>query len=97
MIDADLKIDTLGWSLTPAPQPCYIELPRAPTAGEIALIQRRCNDIIAIATPLTVQMSLAESIAAMPGSKIPENYKGEDGQQGVVRVVEITGLGDANP
>ncbi|KAL8279570.1 hypothetical protein RQP46_008132 [Phenoliferia psychrophenolica] len=98
VIDADLKIDTLGWSLTPAPQPCYIELPRAPTADEIASIQRRCNEIIARGTPLTVQMELAESMAApLPGSKIPANYKGEDGQQGVIRVVEIAGLGDANP
>lgn len=42
-------------------------------------------------------MHLAESGIETPGSKIPANYKGEDGQQGVIRVVEIEGLGDANP
>ncbi|KAK4699223.1 misacylated tRNA(Ala) deacylase, partial [Phenoliferia sp. Uapishka_3] len=97
VIDDELKADTLSWSLTPSPQPCYIELPRAPTEAEINRIQRRCNDLIMRGTSVSVAMHLAGSGIETPGSKIPENYKGEDGQQGVVRVVEIHGLGDANP
>ncbi|KAM0751105.1 ThrRS/AlaRS common domain-containing protein [Meredithblackwellia eburnea MCA 4105] len=96
VIDADLKIDTLGWSLQPYPQPSYIELPRSVTLEEIASIQKRCNDYIARGTSVSVQMSLAAK-EVLEGTKIPEDYRGEDGAEGVVRVVEIHGLGDANP
>jgi Ser-tRNA(Ala) deacylase AlaX len=97
IIDRDLQVDTLSWSLSPFPQPCYIELGRAPTPEEITKIQDECNELIRESRAVSVEVQLAgeEGGVATPGS-VPSNYQAEDGRKGVVRTVEIEKL-DRNP
>lgn len=89
---------TLSWSLTPSPTPCYVELSRALTPFEILTAQKEANEYIARSTPVQVEMNLVGSEGGMPGS-VPGNYKGDEGDErkGVLRTVEIVGLGDKNP
>ncbi|EJT99642.1 ThrRS/AlaRS common domain-containing protein [Dacryopinax primogenitus] len=80
-----LSLPTLSWSLTPSPQACYIELPRTPTATELAHVQESANQLIRANTRVHVSLSLSDS-ASRPKS-MPEDYVG-----GVVREVDIVGV-----
>ncbi|KAI5481728.1 threonyl/alanyl tRNA synthetase, class II-like putative editing domain containing protein [Pseudohyphozyma bogoriensis] len=91
-----LKLETQSWSLTEAPAPCYIELERAPTADEIALVQARVNSIISSGSNISVEMSLPGQDGFETPTSVPSDYKGADGSQGVIRTVEIEGI-DRNP
>lgn len=76
------KIPTLGWSLQPAPQPSYVELPRAPTPQEMQGAIDLCNQLIREDCPVTVDVTL-EGEQARP-TQIPADYQG-----GVLRHVTI--------
>lgn len=95
ILEQDLQLDTLSWSLTKAPELCYIELPRAPSPEELASIQQRCNEVIASGTEVKVKMELAGQEGVVMGEKVPTNY--QDGERPpVMRTVEIVNL-DNNP
>ncbi|CDZ97893.1 Predicted metal-dependent hydrolase, contains AlaS domain [Phaffia rhodozyma] len=95
LLDA-ISIPTLSWSLTPYPNPCYIEIPRAPTLEEITQIELRANELIREATKVWVEVEdqnqKQETEEARKSSKsMPKDYEG-----GVVRTVVIDGV-DRNP
>lgn len=95
ILERDLQLDTLSWSLTKAPELCYIELPRAPSPEELASLQQRCNEIIASRAEVRVKMELAGEGGVALGEKVPTNY--QDGERPpVMRTVEIVNL-DNNP
>lgn len=97
VLERELQLDTLSWSLTKAPELCYIELARAPTADEIARVQAVCNEAIAAGTEVRVKMALAGQDGVQLGEKVPENYADVSGERKpVMRTVEIVGLDD-NP
>jgi len=90
-----LGLETLSWSLTDAPQPCYVELPRAPTLGEIEAVQKECNDLIKAGTGVTVKMELGDGLL---GGKVPANYLDIGGDRPpVLRTVTIHGLNGTDP
>ncbi|THH31324.1 hypothetical protein EUX98_g2893 [Antrodiella citrinella] len=43
VIESQLKLPTLSWSLTAYPTPSYVEVPRAMTVEEISSVQEECN------------------------------------------------------
>ncbi|ORY83563.1 Threonyl/alanyl tRNA synthetase [Leucosporidium creatinivorum] len=95
ILERDLQLDTLSWSLTKAPELCYIELPRAPSPEELASLQQKCNEVIARGTEVRVKMELAGEGGVALGEKVPTNY--QDGERPpVMRTVEIVDL-DNNP
>lgn len=97
ILERDLQLDTLSWSLTKAPELCYVELPRAPTPEEIEKVQAACNDAIVQGTEVRVKMALAGEDGVQLGEKVPENYVDHSGERKpVMRTVEIVGLNN-NP
>nr|CRX79096.1 hypothetical protein ls5930a1_00144 [Leucosporidium scottii] len=95
VLERDFQLDTLSWSLTKAPELCYIELPRAPSPEELASLQQTCNEVIARGTEVKVKMELAGEGGVALGEKVPTNY--QDGERPpVMRTVEIVDL-DNNP
>lgn len=48
--------ETLSWSLTPAPAPCYIEISRNLTPAEIAAVEDRANELIRQGTRVRVEV-----------------------------------------
>lgn len=48
--------ETLSWSLTPAPAPCYIEISRNLTSAEIAAVEDRANELIRQGTRVRVEV-----------------------------------------
>ncbi|GAA5880544.1 hypothetical protein JCM8547_002277 [Rhodosporidiobolus lusitaniae] len=96
---APYNLDTLSWSLQPFPELCYIELPRAPSASELAEVEEACNKLIAEERSVRVRMELAtEESGVKLGEKVPENYRdeGQGERPPVQRTVIIDGL-DENP
>ncbi|GAA5934303.1 putative alanine--tRNA ligase [Sporobolomyces koalae] len=91
-------LDTLSWSLQKFPEPCYIELPRTPTAVEIERVQNRCNQVIAEGRAVQVKMELvSEETGVELNEKAPQDYRDEVGTRAPVqRTVTIEGL-DENP
>ena len=99
MIDTHLGLETLAWSLSKYPEPCYVELPRTPTAEEIQLIQDMCSEAISRGAQVRVHMKLAGQDGVELGAKVPDNYRDEEGADArapVMRTVEIVGI-DKNP
>lgn len=92
MLERELDIPTLSWSLTPAPTPCYIEIPGKITVEQIVEMQVKCNEFITRNAAVKVEMKLVGGDVALPSS-VPSNYVGG----GVLRTVEIDGLNDRNP
>lgn len=95
-------IETLSWSLTPFPQPCYIEVPRAPTLEEIHLVEQRANELIRLGTRVFVEVDdqlvaerkkqeAEEAEGRVSAKTIPKDYEG-----GVVRTIVVDGV-DRNP
>lgn len=76
-------IPTLGWSLQPAPQASYVELPRAPSLNEMQGAMDLCNKLIRDNCPISVSVALDTDQDSRP-SQIPSDYEG-----GVVRHVHI--------
>ncbi|GAA5862738.1 hypothetical protein JCM1840_002657 [Sporobolomyces johnsonii] len=99
VFERDYGLDTLSWSLQKYPEPCYVELPRAPTPEEIAAVQKKCNDIICEGRKVRVRMELAtKENGVRLGDKVPENYRDAEGSERppVQRTVTIDDL-DENP
>jgi misacylated tRNA(Ala) deacylase len=48
--------ETLSWSLTPAPAPCYVEISRNLTPAEIAAVEDRANELIRQGTRVRVEV-----------------------------------------
>ncbi|BGP01753.1 hypothetical protein RTG_01770 [Rhodotorula toruloides ATCC 204091] len=99
VFEQDLKLDTLSWSLQKFPELCYVELPRAPTADEIAYVQKRCNDLIGEARPISVKFELATAETGVQlGEKVPEDYRAdESGERPPVQRTVIIDELDENP
>lgn len=90
-----LGLETLSWSLTEWPQPCYLELPRAPTAEEIERVQGECNELIRVGAGVRVRMELGTGEL---GGKVPANYQDVGGDRPpVLRTVTIQGLTENDP
>jgi misacylated tRNA(Ala) deacylase len=105
VLESELQLPTLSWSLTAAPAPCYVELPRALIPEEIEAVQSRANALARAGRAVHVEVSELEreSYADVPtvevgngksraaGKGIPQDYEG-----GVKRVIVIDGV-DRNP
>ncbi|BGP18079.1 hypothetical protein JCM10213_006530 [Rhodosporidiobolus nylandii] len=93
------NIPTLSWSLTTAPELCYVELLSCPSAEQIAAVQARVNDLIAEGRSVNVRFEYAGEGGVELGEKVPDNYKEDEsggGRRPVNRTVIIDGL-DENP
>lgn len=93
-------LPTLSWSLTPYPQPCYIEIPRAPTSEELAFVEAKANQLIREGTRVFVEVhdqdrkdAVAEIVdgVRLSSSTLPKDY-----EKGVIRTITIEGV-DRNP
>ena len=90
VFEHELKNDTVGWMLSQTQgQPSYVDLKHPPTNDDIALVVRRCNEVIQAATRVRVSVRL-DSDHERP-STLPEDYV-----EGVIRYITIDGL-DTNP
>lgn len=81
-------VETLSWSLTRAPEACYVELPREPSASELRSVEDRCNALIRTGNPVRVELA---QMASDEGLEKRDDYVG-----GVKRTVVIDGV-DKNP
>ncbi|KAF2007212.1 ThrRS/AlaRS common domain-containing protein [Amniculicola lignicola CBS 123094] len=81
-----MDLETLGWGMGAAGEMNYVELPRKPTASEIADIQNRCNETIRSNMPITVETPDQESGKS---DSLPDDY---DKERGVVRYIRIGDL-----
>ena len=85
------NLPTLSWSLTPYPSPCYVEIPRAISAEEIASVQEQANKLVFEGRKVYVEVEeLDDTIKAQyngPSVGIPTDYTG-----GVKRTVVIDGV-----
>ena len=97
MLEDHLNIETISWSLTDAPAPCYVELARSMTSDEIQSIQTTANqyvfegrsvhiDVREMERPDEPEKGLEDHL-----TKIPADYTG-----GIMRVVVIDQI-DRNP
>lgn len=91
MLERELNIPTLSWSLSPSPTPCYIEIAGKITTEQTADMQAKCNEFITRNAAVKVEVKLVGDDVALPNS-VPSDYTG-----GVLRTVEIEGLDDRNP
>ena len=84
------KLPTLGWSLTPFPAPCYVEIPRALSAEEVASVQEEANKLVFEGRRVYVEVKeLDEKVKKEydgPSVGIPTDYTG-----GVQRTIIIEG------
>lgn len=85
------NLPTLSWSLTPYPQPCYVEIPRALTVDEIVSVQEQANRLVFEGRKVYVEVEeLHEDVIKQydgPSVGIPVDYTG-----GVKRTVIIDGV-----
>jgi misacylated tRNA(Ala) deacylase len=105
VLENEWQLPTLSWSLTSAPAPCYVELPRALSPEEVLAVQNRINALARAGRAVHVEVSelegeKQESVPVVEvgngktrvaGKGIPQDYAG-----GVKRVIVIDGV-DRNP
>ncbi|KAK4050987.1 hypothetical protein OIV83_003116 [Microbotryomycetes sp. JL201] len=99
ILERQFGLDTVAWSLTKAPELCYIELPKAPSAEDLARVQELCNQAIQAGHRLQVKMQLAGQDGVELGEKVPTDYidaNGSTDRRPVMRTVAI-GKIDENP
>jgi len=97
-------LPTLSWSLTPFPNPCYIEIPRAPTPEELAFVEEKANRLIREGTRVFVEVEdqerkallAAEGVQEVNGVRLSSSTLPKDYAAGVIRTIEIEGV-DRNP
>ncbi|KAJ8475139.1 hypothetical protein ONZ45_g15709 [Pleurotus djamor] len=101
LLETELNLPTLSWSLTAYPAPCYVELPRGMNTEEILSIQEKANRLVFEGRKVHIEVAELEKSqeTSVPvlgdgrsvGKALPEDYTG-----GVKRVVVIDGV-DRNP
>ncbi|KAH9900035.1 alanyl-tRNA synthetase domain-containing protein [Cubamyces lactineus] len=94
VLETRLNVETLAWSLTAAPAPCYVELARGLSPEEIAYVQEEANRLVFEGRSVHIEVEeLDPSVKVMSGPSvgIPSDYTG-----GVKRTVVIDGI-DRNP
>lgn len=100
VLEDRLNIQTLSWSLTDAPAPCYVELARSMTSDEIQSIQTTANRYVFEGRNVHVEVQemekpnepeKLEDHARGFSKAIPTDYTG-----GIMRVVVIDQI-DRNP
>ncbi|CDO71386.1 hypothetical protein BN946_scf184908.g144 [Trametes cinnabarina] len=94
VLETRLHVETLAWSLTAYPAPCYVELARGLSPEEIATAQEEANRLVFEGRSVHVEVEeLDPTVKVMSGPSvgIPSNYTG-----GVKRTVVIDGV-DRNP
>jgi hypothetical protein len=101
LLETELDIPTLSWSLTAYPSPCYVEVSRGLTPSEIDLIQTKANRLVVEGRKVHIEveeLDRASDVATRVlesgrsvGKGLPEDYTG-----GVKRTVIIDGV-DRNP
>lgn len=94
VLETKLDLPTLSWALTSYPTPSYVEVPRAMTTEEIALIQEEANKLVFEGRQVHVEVEELDSSNRAydtPSVGIPSDYTG-----GVKRTVIIDGV-DRNP
>ncbi|KAI0650248.1 hypothetical protein C8Q79DRAFT_901052 [Trametes meyenii] len=94
VLETRLNVDTLAWSLTAHPAPCYVELARGLSAEEIGYIQEEANRLVFEGRSVHVEveeLDPATKVMSGPSVGIPSDYTG-----GVKRTVVIDGV-DRNP
>ncbi|KAG6378785.1 ThrRS/AlaRS common domain-containing protein [Boletus reticuloceps] len=100
VLEDRLNIQTLSWSLTEAPAPCYVELSRSMTSDEIQSIQTTANRYVFEGRNVRVEVQemekpkepeKLEDHARGFAKAIPADYTG-----GIMRVVVIDRI-DRNP
>lgn len=103
LLETNLSLPTLSWSLTSYPSPCYVELPRGLSKEEIVAIQDQANKLVFEGRRVYVEVpeldQVLEQSKEQPklengrpvGKALPADYTG-----GVKRVVVIDGV-DRNP
>jgi len=84
IMDTYKDLNTIGWGMGSPGEMNYVELPRAPTAGEIQDIQAKCTEIIREDLPITVNIPDDAKTTKLPGDYDKEN--------GVIRVIKIGNL-----
>ncbi|KAI0637998.1 alanyl-tRNA synthetase domain-containing protein [Trametes polyzona] len=94
VLETKLKVETLAWSLTAHPAPCYVDVERALTAEEIAYVQEEANRLVFEGRNVHVEVEELDpntKVMSGPSVGIPSDYTG-----GVKRTVVIDGV-DRNP
>lgn len=100
VLEDRLNIQTLSWSLTDAPAPCYVELARSMTSDEIQSIQTTANQYVFEGRNVHVEVQEMEKPNELEkledhargfAKAIPTDYTG-----GIMRVVVIDRI-DRNP
>ncbi|GAA6063220.1 hypothetical protein JCM10212_002442 [Sporobolomyces blumeae] len=98
VFERDLNLDTLSWSLQKWPEPCYVELPRQPTAEEIKTVQDKCNRVIQENRTVRVRMELATAETGVElNEKAPDDYRDAEGSRAPVQRTVIIDELDENP
>ena len=94
VLEHQLKVDTVAWSLTAYPTPCYVELSRGLSAEEIAYVQEETNRLVFEGRSVHIEVEELQAgvkVKSGPSVGIPDDYTG-----GVKRTVIIDGV-DRNP
>ncbi|KAG6855143.1 hypothetical protein C0991_006072 [Blastosporella zonata] len=101
LLESQLDLPTLSWSLTTYPSPCYVEIPRGMSSEEVISIQTEANRLVFEGRRIHVEVEELDKAQEKPtpilesgraaGKGLPEDYTG-----GVKRVVVIDGV-DRNP
>ena len=103
LLETNLDLPTLSWSLTSYPSPCYVELPRGMSKEEVIAIQDEANKLVFEGRRVHVEVQELDQVLEQSkeqpklengrsiGKALPADYTG-----GVKRVVVIDGV-DRNP
>lgn len=97
LLETRLQLPTLSWSLTTYPTPCYVEIPRAMSPEEVALIQEEANQLVFEGRQVHVEVEELDpdnrpdvvklESGRSVGKALPTDYTG-----GVKRTVIIDGV-----
>ncbi|KAG9317521.1 ThrRS/AlaRS common domain-containing protein [Chiua virens] len=102
VLEDRLNIQTLSWSLTDAPSPCYVELARSMTSDEIQSIQDTANRYVFEGRNVQVEVQEMEKSNEIERSEDSDHARGfakaipADYTGGIMRVVVIDRI-DRNP
>ncbi|EJD48614.1 ThrRS/AlaRS common domain-containing protein [Auricularia subglabra TFB-10046 SS5] len=99
LMEEHCALATLAWSLTSYPSPSYIEVPRAPTADEIARVQAALDAVTSLPRRVWVEVhdmeGAADGVPAEPNAELRQSFKGipdDYAGGGVKRTICIDGI-----